>query len=345
VQGDVHEELVEGPVEERGVDGDDGVQAAGGEPGRRHRGVLFGDPDVPHPVGEPLGELPEPHRMQHGRRDRHDVVPFLTDPDDLVAEHRGPGRPARGRERLARQRVHHTDRVEVVLLVGERGLVTAPLLGQAVHQHRPVETFRAAQRGLHGPDVVPVDRPDVLEPQVLEHALRCEGVLEPLLRAVQRLVDRVSDDGRAQQYVLAPGEDLLVAVGRPQGREVVGEATYGRRVRAFVVVDDDDQRAVLGCGDVVQRLPRHAAGQRAVADDRDDMALLALHLAGLGEPVRPAERRGGVAVLDDVVLGLLARGIAGQAALSPQLGEVLASGQQLVYVTLVAGVPQDAVDG
>ncbi|CAM5456367.1 hypothetical protein SVIOM342S_06626 [Streptomyces violaceorubidus] len=50
-----------------------------------------------------------------------------------------------------------------------------------------------------------------------------------------------------------------------------------------------------------------------------------------------------MAVLDDVVLGLLARGVAGQAALAPQLGEVLTAGQQLVYVALVAGVPQDAV--
>ncbi len=74
------------------------------------------------------------------------------------------------------------------------------------------------------------------------------------------------------------------------------------------------------------------------------MALLPQHLVGLGEPVGPAERGGGVAVLDDVVLGLLTRGVAGQSALAAQLGEVLTAGQELVHVALVAGVPQDAVD-
>ncbi|GAA3037536.1 hypothetical protein GCM10020000_14340 [Streptomyces olivoverticillatus] len=87
-------------------------------------------------------------------------------------------------------------------------------------------------------------------------------------------------------------------------------------------------------------------GERSVADDGDDVAVPAPeHLVGLGQPVRPAQDGGGVAVLDDVVLGLLARGVAGQAPLAAQLGEVLAPGQQLVDVALVAGVPQDAVGG
>ncbi|MDH6620727.1 hypothetical protein M2163_007835 [Streptomyces sp. SAI-135] len=125
---------------------------------------------------------------------------------------------------------------------------------------------------------------------------------------------------------------------------MVGEAADGRRVRPLVVVDDDDQRPVLGGRDVVQRLPGHAAGERAVADDRDHVPLLPLHLAGLGEPVGPAERGGGVAVLDDVVLGLLAGGVAGQAALAAQFGEVLTPRQDLVHIALMAGVPHDAVD-
>ena len=52
-----------------------------------------------------------------------------------------------------------------------------------------------------------------------------------------------------------------------------------RRVGAAVVVDDDDQATGVVVGDVVERLPRHAAGEGAVAHDGDDVAIvLAGHL-------------------------------------------------------------------
>ena len=56
VQRDVHQHLVEGAVEERRVDRDDRVQPAEGHPGGGRRGVLLGDADVEHPLGERLGE-------------------------------------------------------------------------------------------------------------------------------------------------------------------------------------------------------------------------------------------------------------------------------------------------
>ncbi len=109
-----------------------------------------------------------------------------------------------------------------------------------------MEAGGAAQRGLDGGDVVAVDRTDVLQAQVLEHALRREGVLEALLGAVQRFVQRAAHDGGALHDLLAPGQETFVAVGGAQGGEVVGEAADGGRVGALVVVDDDDEGAVLG---------------------------------------------------------------------------------------------------
>ena len=159
----------------------------------------------------------------------------------------------------------------------------------------PPKRLARGERGLQGLDVVAVDRADVLQAQVLEHALRGDEVLEALLGAVQGLVERLADDRRALQEVLAAGQEALVAVGGAQGGEVVGEAADGGGVGALVVVDDDDERAVLGGGDVVQRLPGHAAGQRAVADDGDDVVVLLQHLVGLGEAVGPAEDGRGVA--------------------------------------------------
>ena len=73
---------------------------------------------------------------------------------------------------------------------------------------------------------------------------------------------------------------------------------------------------------------------------------LALQLEGAGHAVGVAEDGRGVAVLDPVVLGLGAVGVAGQPVLLAQVGEGLAAaGDQLVDVGLVAGVPQQHVAG
>jgi hypothetical protein len=65
--------------------------------------------------------------------------------------------------------------------------------------------------------------------------------------------------------------------------------------------------------------------------------------ARLGDAVGPRECGGGVRVLDDVVLGLGAARVPGQAALHPQPVEVVAAGEQLVHVRLVPGVEDDRV--
>ena len=48
-------------------------------------------------------------------------------------------------------------------------------------------------------------------------------------------------------------------------------------------------------------------------------------------------------VLHDVVDGLGPRGVAGQAAALPQMGEVLTTGEQLVDIGLVPGIEHDGV--
>ena len=198
---------------------------------------------------------------------------------------------------------------------------------------------------LHRLDVVAVDRADVLQPEVLEHALWGDDVLDALLHAVQGLEDRLTDDWGPAEHLLAPLEKPLVAARGPQRREVVGEAADRRRVRPLVVVHDDDEAPALVRGDVVDRLPRHATGQRPVPDDRDDVAVgLSAKLESLGEPVGVRQRGRGVAVLDDVVLGLGLARVARQAALLPQADEAARStGDDLVDVRLVAGVPEDPV--
>ena len=100
--------------------------------------------------------------------------------------------------------------------------------------------------------------------------------------------------------------------------------------------------------EVVQGLVGHAAGQGAVADDGDHLALAvdAPQREPAGDPVGVGEGRRRVAVLDPVVLGLGPVGIARHAArLLEGLEAVAPAGQELVHVGLVAGVPQDDVAG
>ena len=64
----VHD-LVERPVQERRVDGDDGAQPAHGHAGRRGDRVLLGDADVEEAIGEALLEGQQAGRARHGRGD------------------------------------------------------------------------------------------------------------------------------------------------------------------------------------------------------------------------------------------------------------------------------------
>ncbi len=153
--------------------------------------------------------------------------------------------------------------------------------------------------------------------------------------------------GAARDRGLDEVKDVLVALADPDGAQVGGEAADRRLVGAAVVVDDDDEPAVPGDRDVVQRLPGHAAGQRAVADHGDDRAVvLAAQLVRLGHAVGVGQGRGGVAVLHEVVLGLGPARVARQAAGLPQRVELaVPPGQQLVHVGLVPGVEDHLVLG
>ncbi len=230
------------------------------------------------------------------------------------------------------------------VVLGRR--IAHALAGDDVHDHRSVEAPRVAQCTFHGVLVVSVDRADVLQAEVGEHHLRRQRVLDARLDAVHALVAELADDRHAPDGLAALLENLLVARLQPQPGHVLGEAADGRRVAAAVVVDDDHDRPP-GRGDVVERLPAHAAGQRAVADDGDHVAVAVPgQLERLGQPVGIRQRRAGVAGFHPVVLALAARRIARKAALLAQRVEVVAAtGQHLVHIGLMPGVEDDRIVG
>ncbi len=126
--------------------------------------------------------------------------------------------------------------------------------------------------------------------------------------------------------------------------EVAAErADVGRDRHAVVVEHHHDRRAeAAGLRD---RLERDAAGHRAVADDRHDVAVLAVAAAHrLLDADRVADRGRGVAGAHDVVLGLEDRAERREPlVLADRRQLVAAAGQDLVRVGLVADVPEDLV--
>ena len=219
------------------------------------------------------------------------------------------GRPGLG--------VETADAVELVGLVVDGRVVAAALLGDDVHDDRAAEGLRARRRAASTAcSSWPSTGPRYFRPRSSNIPCGATMSLMPFFMPCSVSYIAPPTTGVRFERVLAPVEEPLVAAGRAQRGEVVGEAADGRGVGALVVVDDDDQGQVLVGGDVVDRLPGHAAGEGAVADDRDGVPVaLAAQAARLGDAVGPGQGRRRVGVLDDVVLGLGAAGVAGQAAL------------------------------
>ena len=73
-------------------------------------------------------------------------------------------------------------------------LVAEALLGGAVNDDGRPEALGPNKGLLDRVPVVPVDRADVLQPEVLEQSLRGQHVFEALLDPVQRVEQRLTDE-------------------------------------------------------------------------------------------------------------------------------------------------------
>ncbi len=126
--------------------------------------------------------------------------------------------------------------------------------------------------------------------------------------------------------------------------EVARQRADVRSDRHPVVVEQHDDRRALAAG-LVDRLERDAAGHRAVADDGDDEAVLAVAAEHrLLDADGVADRGRCVAGAHDVVLGLLDRAERREPlVLADRLKLVAPAGQDLVRVGLMTDVPEDLV--
>ena len=128
VQGDVHQHLVERPVQERRVDREHRVQPGERHPGRARRRVLLGDPDVEDPLGVARREPVQADGDQHRRGDADQVGALPREPQHLVAEHRGPVRAGSAVSGRPVSRVDDAHGVEPVGLVAQGRRVAPALL-------------------------------------------------------------------------------------------------------------------------------------------------------------------------------------------------------------------------
>src|SRR5438445_788103 len=123
---------------------------------------------------------------------------------------------------------------------------------------------------------------------------------------------------------------------------LIDRADVGRDRHTVVVQDDDDVAARIA--GVVQSLVGQAAGHRAVADDGDDRECQSVQVASRRHPVRRRQRRARVTGAELIVLALAPPEESRQSALLPQRGEaVIAAGENLPRIALVADVPDDLV--
>ena len=166
---DVVHHLVVGALQEGRIDRRERLEAfrrhAGGE---GHR-MLLGDADVEGALGKFLLEQVEPGARRHRRGDGDDLVVLARFLDQALAEHLGVVR--RAALRLGLRAGGDVELDHAVILVGGvlgRGVALA-LLRDHMDQDRPdLGVAHVAQHRQQVVEIVPVDRADIIEAELLE---------------------------------------------------------------------------------------------------------------------------------------------------------------------------------
>ncbi len=169
LDGDVVHHLVVAALQEGRIDRRERLEALRGEAGREGHCVLLGDADIEGALGELLLELVEPGAGRHRRGDGDDPVVLARFFDQRVAEHLGVLRRAAFGLRLRAGRDVELDHA-VVLVGGSLGRgVAFALLRHDVNEDRPdLGVAHVAQHRQQVIEIVAVDRPDVIEAELLE---------------------------------------------------------------------------------------------------------------------------------------------------------------------------------
>ena len=337
-------DLIVGALQERRVDRAEGLHSVRGESGREGHRVLLRESYVEGPVRkDPLEEV-HPGSGRHRGGDRADAVVEARLRHQGLGEHLREGGGIRA-GRLLGPGVDVEARHPVVPVRGLlRRRIALSLPGADVDQDRTRGGIVAhvPEDGQKVVEVVAVDRPHVVEPQLLEQRAPGHEATGVFLGPPDTVLDHPREPlGRVPRDVA----DRAIALRRDEPREIAAHRPDRRGDRHLVVVEDDDKAGVHRPR-VVQALVRHAAGERAVADDRDDPIPPALQIAGDGKPECRRDRGGCMRGAEGVVLALRALGEAGQPASLTEAADPRApAGQDLVRIALMPDIPDEDVFG
>ncbi len=345
LKADVVDDLIVRSLKESRVDGHHGPHAGRRQAGGEGHRVLLAQAHVEAAAGETAFEALQACAIEHRGGDGDYAVIVLGDLGEGLAEDLAVCGPACVIGRLSGAHLERPGAVEPAR-VALGGLVTLALGREHMHQHRARHADCAAEDLHERLQVVPINRPQVGEAQVLEEHPRYYEPLHAHPEVVHRLDHRLAHrhapehPGHVVPRPAHRGRDV-----RPEAREHSGQRPHVARDAHLVVVEHDgDVRArVAGLVEALQGQP---TGQRAVADHRHDALRAAPQVAGHGESQRRRDRGAPMSRPEGVVLALLAHAEARQPVELPQPVEAsLPPGEQLVRVALVAHVPDDLVPG
>mmetsp|Transcript_8191 Transcript_8191/g.17778 ORF Transcript_8191/g.17778 Transcript_8191/m.17778 type:complete len:283 (-) Transcript_8191:380-1228(-) len=260
--------------------------------------MLLRDPHIERPRRVGLLENSHPSPAGHGRRDSHDAVVLVCFLHQLVCEDLGKGRALRlGDGRLggpARGDVEGDDAVELVVGLF-RGGVAFPFLGNHMQEHRPPQAppllalLNVIQHRHHVPHCMAINRPHVVEPQLLEQAesATCgEPPPDPLVHSRAKRQEgrgedrpheglgRISRRGEPRashqpRHPPAPPQPQHLQRLRQRPHRLVHSVVLGGQGDLPVVVEDHEHVGAEECG-VVHGLEGHPPGEGSVPDHGDD---------------------------------------------------------------------------
>ena len=98
-----------------------------------------------------------------------------------------------------------------------RGLIALPFAGYHVQELRPIELAQIRQRCHEHVKVVPVNRPDIIEPEFLEQCPGHDHALHVFLRAPGKFQDR----RHFSKNLLARPAGRRIKPAREQSRQII----------------------------------------------------------------------------------------------------------------------------
>ena len=235
LDGHIVDQLVEGALQEGGVNRHHRLQSLAGKPCCKSDCMLLCNAHVKVPFGKALLKLHQTRTFAHGWRDAHQALVQRSHIAQPLAKHLGEsgfGRNhgfehAHGRVELARCVVAHR--------VGLGALVALTLFRDHMQKLAALQMLDVLQRGDQRVKVVPVNRADVVKAKLLKQRGRHHHALGVLFQALGQLEQRWRTFEHGFSNIFGVGVKLAahelrqIAIQRPDGR-----------ADAHVVVVQDD---------------------------------------------------------------------------------------------------------